>query len=83
MQDCTLIALGKALELAIASERQLLAALPELPGSALDDRMVNAVCGPVLAICGMIEAIEPMTAAGRSVRARAAQFLQGDEREAA
>lgn len=83
MTDATLIALGKALELAIASERQLLAALPELPGGALDDRMVNAVCGPTLALCEMIEAIEPMTSEGWSVRARAAQFLQGDDLAAA
>ncbi len=83
MTDATLIALGAALELAIASERQLLAALPELPGGALDDRMVNAVCGPVLAMVEMIEEIEAHTPEGRAVKARAAAFVQGDDREAA
>ena len=75
--DATLLALGEALELAVASERAMLAALPTMPDVQIDNRVVDAVCGPASAICRMIEGITPTTAEGWAVRSRAWRFMQG------
>jgi len=75
--DHLLLALGAALDLALASETALLAIMPEMPDGAIDGEVTDAVCGPVNAISRMIEAIEPTTQAGVALRCKVWARYQG------
>jgi len=77
--DANLLALSVALELAIDNERAILAALPAVSDGDIDNKVIDALCGPASAICSLIEAQKATTAAGWAVKARAWAFIQGSE----